>query len=186
MMTMSKPSTKWASRKNAGGRSRAPGADAASVQPEPRGEEAVRGRALALLTQREHSRAELESKLGDWGAEPVLVAAVLDDLVRRRLQDDARFAEVFVRSRQQRGYGPISITQDLRQRGIGPELIAAVVEQGEFDWRAEAAVVRARRFGAELPTERKEQARQLRFLQYRGFNGSQAMASLKQPGDWEE
>jgi regulatory protein len=152
----------------------------------PPGEDAVRGRALALLTRREHSRSELETKLGDWGAEPELIAAVLDELAARRLLDDTRFAEVFVRSRRTRGYGPVSIRQDLRQRGIGPELITAVLTDGEVDWKADAAAVRARRFGPAIPTDRKEQARQLRFLQYRGFNTAQAMASLKQAGEWEE
>lgn len=148
-----------------------------------RSADAVKGRALALLTQREHSRAELETKLAEFGANPSQIAETVDELVARRLQDDSRFCEAFIRSRRQRGQGPLSISQELRQRGVGTELFAALMD--EFDWQAEAVSVRVRRFGAELPVDRKDQARQLRFLQYRGFTSGQAIAAIKATSeDW--
>lgn len=145
--------------------------------PAPPSAEAVKGRALALLTRREHSRAELQSKLAEFGANSSQIETVIAELVERELQDDERFCEAFIRSRRQRGQGPISIGQELRQRGIAADMSAPFFE--DIDWRAEAAAVRIRRFGAEAPADRKAQARQLRFLQYRGFTSAQAIAALK-------
>ncbi len=161
-MMMSKRSTKWASE------------DAPPPSPE-----SVRGRALALLTQREHGRAELAGKLTAWGANPEQVEILLVELGERGLQDDTRFAEVYIRSRRVRGYGPLVISQELRQRGLDPELVKQQIDEGEFDWQEEACAVRQRRFGSTVPRDRRVQAKQLRFLQYRGFSSAQAVKALR-------
>lgn len=140
--------------------------------------DALRGRALAMLTRREHSRAELERKL-DRLAETTQVAEVLDELAERRLQSDDRFAEVFVRSRAERGYGPRAIGADLRGRGLEAEQVAAALAASGYDWAVRAADVRQGRFGRSLPTDPRERARQLRFLQYRGFSAADCARALK-------
>lgn len=139
----------------------------------------IRGRALAMLTRREHSRVELERKLGDLGAQPPLVSEVLDELVERHLQSDERFAEVFVRSRAQKGHGPRSIGADLRSRGLDAEQVAAALAASGYDWAERAAEVRQDRFGRALPADPREKARQLRFLQYRGFSGADCARALR-------
>jgi regulatory protein len=133
--------------------------------------DALRGRALAMLTRREHSRAELQKKLSEQGGHEAVIGQVLDELVERRLQSDARFAEVFVRSRAEKGYGPRAISVDLRARGLDAETIATAMAASGYDWAALAADTRRRRFGTALPKDVRERARQLRFLQYRGFTG---------------
>lgn len=139
----------------------------------------VRGRALAMLTRREHSRVELERKLADLGVQDALVAEVLDELVERQLQSDERFAEVFVRSRAQRGHGPRSIGADLRGRGLDAEQVAAALAASGYDWAEQAVEVRQDRFGRALPSEPREKARQLRFLQYRGFSGADCARAVR-------
>ena len=166
-MMMSKPSKKWGSKARD---------DAPATPPSP---ESVRGRALALLTQRVHARAELVAKLEAWGATCEQASGILDELVERGLQDDGRFTDIFIRSRSLRGYGPLVISQELKQRGVDPELIRSRVLEGDYDWQAEAAAVRRRRFGSDIPTERREQAKQLRFLQYRGFSSAHAMIAVR-------
>lgn len=139
----------------------------------------VRGRALAMLTRREHSRVELERKLGDLGVQAPLVTAVLDELAERKLQSDERFAEVFVRSRAQKGHGPRSIGAELRSRGLDAEQVAAALAASGYDWSERAAEVRQDRFGRVLPADPREKARQLRFLQYRGFSGADCARALR-------
>jgi regulatory protein len=151
-------------------------ADDASAALTP---DAVRGRALALLTRREHSRVELERKLGGLGVEAPLVADVLDELAERRLQSDDRFAEVLVRSRAQKGHGPRSIAADLRARGLEAEQVAAALAASGYDWAERCIEVRQARFGRNLPTDPREKARQLRFLQYRGFSGADCARALR-------
>jgi regulatory protein len=63
----------------------------------------IRGAALVLLGQREHSRRELLSKLADKFNLPVDAIELqqcLARLAKDGYQSDERFAEVFVRSQQ--------------------------------------------------------------------------------------
>ncbi|HEX4870096.1 MAG TPA: regulatory protein RecX [Moraxellaceae bacterium] len=150
--------------------------DLPSPGPTP---DALRGRALALLTRREHSRVELERKLVELGGAATDVAAVLDELVERRLQSDERFAEVFVRSRAEKGYGPRAIAADLRARGLDAGQVEAALADSGYDWLRRALEVRQARFGRQLPLDPREKARQLRFLQYRGFSGGDCARALR-------
>lgn len=145
-------------------------------QPSP---EFLKGRALAMLGRREHSRIELRRKLLDLGGQPEQVDDLLDELVSRRFQSDERFAEVFVRSRAERGYGPVAILADLKNRGLAADEAQAFLSASGYDWDEQAVKARDRRFGASLPRETRDKARQLRFLQYRGFTGAQSGHALR-------
>ncbi|HET8730381.1 MAG TPA: regulatory protein RecX [Moraxellaceae bacterium] len=132
-----------------------------------------------MLSRREHSRVELERKLSESGGTSSDVHAILDELSERRLQSDERFAEVFVRSRAEKGYGPRSIAVDLRTRGLDPEQVSAALAASGYDWSQRAVEVRQGRFGRTLPSDPREKARQLRFLQYRGFGGADCAIALR-------
>ncbi|NJN51845.1 MAG: regulatory protein RecX [Gammaproteobacteria bacterium] len=82
---------------------------------------------------------------------------------------DARFVEEFVRSRVERGHGPVRIRADLRARGIEDEQIDAAVTQPTDFWVSRISRVRAKKFGEQLPSDRMEWARQARFLAQRGY-----------------
>lgn len=133
----------------------------------------IRRAAMDLLARREHSRRELVDKLvrrfGDTGA----VAQAVERLEEEGLQSDQRFAEVFVHSRAQRLYGPLRITQELRQRGVAAPLIDAALRECGVDWLATLQQLQQNRFGRVPATEAKERARRLRFLQHRGFSVDQ-------------
>ncbi|MCW9059052.1 MAG: recombination regulator RecX [Gammaproteobacteria bacterium] len=138
----------------------------------------IRARALGLLARREHSRLELARKLRQRGMAGADLEQVLDELAAARLLSDTRFAEEYARSRASRGYGPLRIRAELRERGIDDAGIqAALAELGE-DWCQQARAARQRRFGAESPADLKERARQSRFLQQRGFSPEQIRQAL--------
>lgn len=153
----------------------------------------ARRRALDLLAAREHSAQELRGKLrrGDGLAEED-VDAVLTALASEGLQSDRRFATAFVRSRRERGQGPLRIEADLRQRGVEAGLIGSSLdgdvddgseeEQGS-DWAALARAVRRKRFGEEIPGDINERARQARFLRSRGFTEAQIRAAFSSEDD---
>lgn len=122
-----------------------------------------------MLAAREHARAELARKLAAKGHDTAAVEPVLDELERRKLLSDARFAEQYIALRVRRGYGPLRIRAELRERGVDPALVVSSLDHGGYDWRAFLHDVRIRRFGDQAPTGRKEQARQARFLVQRGF-----------------
>ena len=150
----------------------------ANNPPLPLSPTALRSRALAMLTRREHSQAELRQKLSELGGETTIIDAILTELSSQQWQDDRRFTEVFIRSYARKGQGALNIRQELKQRGISDkDLIEELL--AEHDWFVLAQETRLKKFGDDLPTDRKEQARQCRFLQYRGFSSEQCWAALK-------
>lgn len=125
---------------------------------------------VRLLARREHSRRELLDKLAMRGFERDEVAAVIDDLSRQNWQNDARYAECYIRERIAKGYGPLRIAYELQQRGVvGAELDAQAEEQG--GWLNLALDVYAGKYGDETSLPPNEWAKRSRFLQQRGFGG---------------
>ena len=131
-----------------------------------------------MLAGREHSRAELQRKLAARGHTTGAVEKVLDDLQGRGLLDDRRFAEQYARMRVRKGYGPLRIRAELRERGIDTATIGVLLDAGSYDWRELLREVRLKRFGPQKPAVRSEQARQARFLSRRGFPESLVRAAL--------
>jgi regulatory protein len=126
--------------------------------------------ALGLLVRREHSQRELKRKLGARGLEADEADAALEKLSGQGFQDDARFAEMLVRSRIGGGYGPLHIRAELGTHGIAADTVAAVLADAGPDWPALAAAALRRRFGANAPSDRAETVRRANFLQRRGFD----------------
>lgn len=126
--------------------------------------------------------AELRRKLLARQFSGSVVDTVLAELRQHGLQSDRRFTESFVHARVQRGYGPLRIQAELRERGIGAGLIDEFVDVEAPQWRDRAAAARRKRFGANRPGDYDERARQARFLQYRGFTAEQIRGALKPGG----
>jgi regulatory protein len=144
--------------------------------PDDRGE--ARKKAMDLLARREHGRAELERKLVAAGFAADVAADAVQQLVEDGLQSDRRFVESFVQSRINQGKGPLRIHADLGQRGVAPGLVDAVLEEAGEDWVALATSARLKKFGRSRPADFKDKARQMRFLQYRGFEPDQVQAAV--------
>jgi regulatory protein len=138
---------------------------------------AVRAAALALVARREHSTAEAAATLLRKGYEPSIVAATVTELQEERLLDDARYAESLVRMLTGRGQGPQRVRHALTEAGISAETAAAALDTSP-DWSLLAADVRRRKFGASLPKDWPGRARQMRFLQYRGFSKDHIASAL--------
>lgn len=135
-------------------------------------------RAVGLLARREHSAAELRSKLMQADFDTDEIDDLLVKLASANLQSDERFAENYLRYRSQRGYGFQRIRQELKERGVSTEIISQALEQSDIDWFSLAVNVRCKRFGEQEPDDFKERAKQQRFLQYRGFTHEQITESF--------
>ena len=130
--------------------------------------EGLRARALKLLARREHSRAELARKLSVHAGDPAEVERVLDDFERRGWLSERRVVEQLVHARRPR-YGARRIERDLLQKGVSEEAVAAALaglKAGELEAARE---VWRRKFGGRQPRGPADHARQVRFLQGRGF-----------------
>ena len=105
------------------------------------------------------------------GYDEASIQTIIDALGEEGLQSDDRYTENYIHSRIEKGYGPVRIVQELRQKGIDDELISFYLAEQEPDWLKLAGQVRLKRFGRKLPRDIREQAKQSRFLQQRGFSG---------------
>lgn len=143
----------------------------------------IRHKAIQLLASREHSRLQLFRKLTSRDFSPEDVNPILDQLAQEGLQSDARFAESFVRSKADRGQGPIRIAAELREHGINDAMVADYLDATDSAWYELARKVREKRFGADLPEDYATRSKQARFLQYRGFNAEQVRVALGQEWD---
>lgn len=135
--------------------------------------------AMNLLARREHAVAELCSKLAARGFSPEDIDAAVAKLAAEGLVSDDRFAESFVASRMRKGHGPVRIRMDLQQRGVSPELIDMHLDPRSPEWRRLACEVRVKKFGDGIPAEFKERARQMRFLEYRGFSSAHIRSAME-------
>lgn len=99
------------------------------------------------------------------------VVQLIDGLETQGYLSDSRYCETYVRSKCNAGQGPIKIQQRLRQNSVDSVLINE--EMAKFDWYEQAKAVRAHKFGQSIPDDYQQRAKQMRFLQSRGFDSDQ-------------
>lgn len=140
----------------------------------------IRRAALDFLARREHSLLELRRKLQKRFPDASdLIEDALAKLVTEKLQSDARFTESFTHHRINQGFGPIRIRHELHERGIAETLIEQYLDRDDNVWQEHITALWQKRFRAIKPKDYTEQAKQSRFLQYRGFTVSQINALFR-------
>lgn len=134
------------------------------------------GKALGLLTRREHSGRELKRKLARTGYSADETSEALGRLQEQSFQSDDRFAGLLVRSRVGQGQGPRRIRAELRSHGIDDAAAQqALLEEGT-DWLALARQIYRRRYGTGAAAGRQETQRRAAFLLRRGFDAATVRA----------
>lgn len=139
---------------------------------------------MRYLARREHSRAELYAKLQHYVQEGEDLNAVLDELEKRHWLSDARATTQWVDAKRGR-FGAQRIAHELREKGIPENLITDVLPQLKETELEAAREVWQKKFGV-LPQDQKEKARQIRFLQSRGFSLEVTLKVLKLSSAMEE
>ena len=92
----------------------------------------------------------------------------MEELARENYQSDQRVAEMVLSSQKRKGKGPNRIKLALKNKKVDSELIQD--ELKETDWVAEAYQLKIKKFGKAVERDPKQKAKQIRFLQYRGFD----------------
>lgn len=162
-------------------------------------ESRLRWLAFYYLSRREYGKAELKQKLIDKEQDPEKIDALLDEFEEKGYQSDYRTTLMLIRENIRKGRGRGRIKQEFYRKKIAmpgniDELIdMANSDSEEFsefvddsadnlvdgvDWLKLAVVARTKKYGDDIPTEQKDKAKQLRFLQYRGFNTDICFAAL--------
>jgi regulatory protein len=129
----------------------------------------LKGRALRFLSQREHSRSELERKLAQHEEEPGQLRRILDDLQARGFIDHERVAES-VLNRRAGKLGAMRIRQELQAKGLDAEIVTRVVAGLRATEVERAREIWRKKFDG-LPQDANERGKQARFLAARGFSG---------------
>jgi regulatory protein len=127
----------------------------------------LRAQAIRLLARREYARSDLEQRLIAKGAPRSEVGPVLDELIAQGYLSDARYARAMA-TRKAGGYSRRSIAEGLKSRGIARSDIERALVEAETDDEKALRALWQRRFG-KPPMDEREKARQVRFLQARGF-----------------
>jgi regulatory protein len=133
---------------------------------------------LNLLARRDHTYQELIKKL----QKRFLLADIklmLDKLIQQDFINEERFTNNFIEVRRRKGFGPKRIKLELQNRGIKDQMIAEHLKMTDNAWLNEIRKTWQTYFKNKLPINFKEQAKQMRFLQYRGFTLEQINSLFK-------
>lgn len=140
----------------------------------------IRNAAIGFLAHREYSAAELTEKLESRGFDRHLSQRAVARLAEDGLQSDRRFAEVYARSRIERGSGPLLLRAELGARGLNEELIDEHAGQPREFWMRRAQQMLEKKFKSS-PETRDAWTEQARYLSRKGFPGDLVYAALGSP-----
>ncbi len=134
--------------------------------------------ALRYLSRREYSQQEMSEKLVSKGIERIIADAITKELVHDNLINDVRFTQELVRVRMIRGYGPLKIKFELKQRGVSEEMASQCLSDIEVDWASHARLALERKFRQQPVEDYKEWAKRANYLRGRGFTSEHVQRSL--------
>ena len=145
-------------------------------QPKP----SLKARALRYLSAREHSRLELGRKLARHAEEGEDIGAVLDWLESAKFLSESRFAESLVNRRAAR-FGSSRILSELHVHQIDEQTVGALKSDLLANEDERAWQVWERKYGV-APASAAESAKQMRFLQQRGFSFDSIQFVMRRAG----
>ncbi len=134
----------------------------------PRPPLSLKARALSYLAAREHSRLELGRKLARHAEEGDDVEALLDWLQAQKFLSEQRFAESLVHRRAAR-FGSSRIVSELQSHRVDDATVASLKAELVAGEDERAWEVWRRKF-REPAADAPQAAKQMRFLQQRGFS----------------
>lgn len=125
---------------------------------------------MGSLAMREHSSLELQNKLLNKNHPEDVVGQLIADLQQSGLLSDARFAESYWRMRSGKGYGPIRIEQELKQKGVSDRLIQDALFEADLDFEDMVQQVYEKKYRGLPWQDFKDKAKRQNFLYRRGFS----------------
>lgn len=139
---------------------------------------------LNWLARRDYSEQEISQKLKIKGYTAEHIANVIASLNQAGLINEQRFTENYIHWRKNKGFGPLRISMELQTRGILPEKIAEQLHITDNAWLTLAHKVWQKQFKGKMPADLKTRAKQIRFLQHRGFTREQIENVLDEEVSW--
>ena len=122
-----------------------------------------------MLARREHSAFEIRRKLKQKELDETEIEETITTLQQEGLLSDERFAESYINMRQAKGYGPVRIAMELRERGVAEAVFEPHLRDRSIDWTAVLKAAYQKKYGSSQCDDYSEKAKRMRYLQYRGF-----------------
>lgn len=139
----------------------------------------ILAKAYKLLSIRDHSVSELSQKLGRYTQDLGIIQSVITQCLEDKVLNDEHFAYQYVRFRSAKGYGPLRITSELKQRGIDDVLIQTMLAHHDFNWDDVITRIYQKKFSGKRSADPMVYQKQYRFLQQRGFSADMIAHCLK-------
>ncbi|OEF27805.1 recombination regulator RecX [Vibrio rumoiensis] len=139
--------------------------------------------AVQLLSRRDHGEYELRQKLSLKEFEEDDINQALAYCIGNGWMDDLRYAKSQVRQHVYKGHGKRRIQQELNLKQVSEYVIEQAFEEEPQDWFELAKETAEKKFKGKPAEDQKAYAKQVRFLQYRGFSFDQiryALSSFEQ------
>lgn len=130
--------------------------------------ESLRQYCFWLLARREFGKEELLGRLKNYALDPEEAERLADEMVEKKYVDDDRMAKCVLRNEISKGCGPRKIQMVLKHKKISSEYLEEDLK--DVDWFTKAYELKVRKFGVEIVKDQKEKAKQIRFLQGRGYS----------------
>ncbi|ANW23990.1 recombination regulator RecX [Vibrio coralliilyticus] len=134
--------------------------------------------AIQLLSRRDHGEYELYQKLAMKGYEEEAIQEAVNFCLDHNYLDDLRYTKSQIRQHVYKGHGKRRIRQELNQKRVSESVIEKAFEEEPQDWFELAKQAAEKKFKGVKAKDQKEYAKQVRFLQYRGYSFEQISYAL--------
>lgn len=135
--------------------------------------------AQKYLAKRERTESDLYQELLKFGCSADLSQEVLAKAKEHDWVCDQRFCLRFCEQQLCKGYGPIKITDALRDKGVKPSVIVNCVSEIEHStWEHAAMLALEKKFGRDYRSARRLEL--INYLERRGFNDDYMMFLVRE------
>ncbi|MEL7293886.1 MAG: recombination regulator RecX [Pseudomonadota bacterium] len=135
--------------------------------------------AIQLLSRRDHGEYELYQKLALKGYDEKEIQQAVNFCQDHNYLDDLRYAKSQIRQHVYKGHGERRIRQELQQKRVADSVVEAALVEEPQDWFELAKQAAQKKFKGNRAKDQKEYAKQVRFLQYRGYSFEQISYALR-------
>lgn len=101
---------------------------------------------------------------------------MLEQLQSTGLLNAVRFTEQYVEARAAKGFGPVRIGAELRERGIDRGLVDEMLDRWSGDWQVVLYKVWRKKYSGDPGRDFREREKRTRYLVQRGFTAEQIRA----------
>lgn len=130
---------------------------------------------MALCSQREYCRSDIEEKLQKWGVNNADCQKIINTLTNENFINEERYARAFVNDKfRHNKWGKIKISYHLRARKISPQAINDALESIDNEQYISTIkmLIEGHKKSVRAKNDYDLRARLLRFGQSRGFESS--------------